>query len=218
MAADSIGAPRKIVTRADAKKNGLVRYFTGRQCSQGHVAERYTCNNTCTACQTRTVVAWQDRNPNRVAEWQRQSQKRFLAEKPERVKAIKTNYRQANRDSLKQKSLEYYQSNTDRYRDAKRRYRKEKPWVAAENQRAREAAKLKATPPWADRDAIREVYRKAAELTRQTGILHTVDHIYPLKGKTSCGLHVHWNLQILTNEENCSKGNKMPDEWRRKSD
>src|SRR6185436_7480545 len=59
----------------------------------------------------------------------------------------------------------------------------------------REAAKLLATPAWADLGALEAIYRDADRMSRETGIQHDVDHICPLQGKTVCGLHVAHNLQ-----------------------
>ena len=73
----------------------------------------------------------------------------------------------------------------------------------------RYATKNKASPSWADRDAILAIYRRAAELTAETGIEHQVDHIIPILSKLVCGLHVHANMQILIKSENIRKGNRM---------
>jgi len=57
--------------------------------------------------------------------------------------------------------------------------------------------------------AIKLVYSTCTKLTKTTGIQHHVDHIYPLTSDWVCGLHVENNLQILTEAENISKGNRV---------
>lgn len=65
------------------------------------------------------------------------------------------------------------------------------------------------TPPWADKNEIKQVYEEAKRLTTETGIIHNVDHIIPLKHPLVCGLHVKENLRVVTREENYKKNNKF---------
>lgn len=48
----------QIITRAQARHNGLGKYFTGVPCRNGHVAERYTQSGSCEDCirQSRAIV------------------------------------------------------------------------------------------------------------------------------------------------------------------
>ena len=76
----------------------------------------------------------------------------------------------------------------------------------------REAAKLQRTPKWLSKDqfkAIEQFYIDASYLTYYTGTNFEVDHIIPLQGKHVSGLHVPWNLQILTESENAKKHNSF---------
>jgi hypothetical protein len=76
-----------------------------------------------------------------------------------------------------------------------------------ETVRRRQAAKLRATPPWADKKAMQEVYRLARELS-EAGVPHDVDHIVPLQHALVCGLHCPANLQVLPRRANRLKHNR----------
>jgi hypothetical protein len=66
-------------TRSAARAIGATRYFTGKPCSKGHVAERHL-TGTCVECAKVAVAAWALRNPDegnrRSAAWRRRNPER----------------------------------------------------------------------------------------------------------------------------------------------
>lgn len=66
-----------------------------------------------------------------------------------------------------------------------------------------------ATPVWADRAALRQIYVRRAEMNRPVARFYEVDHIVPIKHPRVCGLHVPWNLRIVTRAENSKKKNNL---------
>ena len=112
-----------------------------------------------------------------------------------KVRAWSRSWRLENKETARRMTREWNHANSDRRNEASK---------------ARECLKSKAMPPWADRKAILKFYQEARRLTRETSVPHHVDHVWPLKGVGFVGLHVPWNLQILTAAANISKSNRAP--------
>lgn len=65
------------------------------------------------------------------------------------------------------------------------------------------------------------IYKNCKIVSQNTKVNHQVDHIIPIKHKDICGLHVPWNLQILTASDNARKCNNFDgtyenNKWRSK--
>ena len=104
-----------------------------------------------------------------------------------------------------------YDSKKDKYKllNAKNyAENKERKLKNSEKCRRRYAAKLNASPAWANKEKVLEIYEQAALMTKQTGIQHDVDHIVPIVSNLVCGLHCESNLQVLKSTENYAKGNR----------
>ena len=138
----------------------------------------------------------------RNSEWARENRKR-LTEKS-------AAYRAQHREAARASNRKCKQANRDRYAS------NHQAWAASNKDKRRatwaahKAAKLRATPKWADFSAIANVYRLAAEAEKLTGVRMHVDHIVPLQHQLVCGLHVAENLQILPGAFNEAKRNHWP--------
>jgi 5-methylcytosine-specific restriction endonuclease McrA len=112
---------------------------------------------------------------------------------------------------LIERSKDWRDGNTEKVVLYKRHYRKAEPLKHSVWDATKRAKRLKRFPTWLteeDKQSISKVYEEAKQLSMNTCISYQVDHIVPLNGKKVSGLHVPWNLQILTAEENNRKNNK----------
>jgi hypothetical protein len=202
-----------IITRQEAKAQGLKRYFTGLACKHGHVAERLVSNRGCYQCilehsqqpDVKTKAAERKKTPEAKA----QKADYYQANRAERL-AQNAAYAKANRAAILAQKAANYQVNRSEILAQIAAYAKANPHLINAKAAKRRAAKRQATPRWADFEDIKVIYKQCAERTRLTGIPHAVDHVYPLISDEVCGLHVAANLQILTAFENSSKHNRMP--------
>jgi 5-methylcytosine-specific restriction endonuclease McrA len=99
----------------------------------------------------------------------------------------------------------------EKRREYGRNYYNKNKAIFIEKDAKRRAKELLATTVWGQEN-VRAFYKKAKELEAlNSGIKYHVDHIVPLVGANVCGLHNHFNLQILTETENKRKGNAWYD-------
>ena len=187
-------------TRAEAKAAGAQYYFTGEPCKHGHVAPRKT-KGACVECLK--------------AEWQAAAETRaeYFREynRIEEVKEEKHAWYQENRERVIQAAATRPATQLREYRNAWKENNKVQ--VRADT-KARRRKHRDATPKWLSRkqkSEIRQIYQIAITMTQTTGEQYVVDHIVPLRGESVCGLHVPWNLRVITQDENLKKSNKLVD-------
>jgi hypothetical protein len=188
-------------TRKEAMQLGLPHYFTGKPCGRGHIAPRKT-KGSCVECLQE--------------DWKRDYDKRaeYFKEynNSERGKEVKRRYYEENKEVVLARAARRPDEAKNRYKQ-KHKEQNQDYYKALTNQRRRRMRQ--ATPPWTTLEhkrQIREKYLLALAMTKETGVPYVVDHIIPLHGEEVCGLHVPWNLQVMTREDNLRKSNKLIEE------
>ena len=187
-------------TRAEARSVGASHYFTGTPCKHGHIAPRKT-KGVCTEC---LKVEWAQAAETRAEYFREYNHS-------EEGKEAKRRYYERNRDLVIARAAA---RPANEKRGAQKTWKvKNLSWVRADTKNRRRKHR-QATPSWLtkkQKSEMRELYKIAMTMTKITGVQYVVDHIHPLRSEVLCGLHVPWNLQVLTQEENLAKSNKVSD-------
>ena len=183
-------------TRKEAVALGAKFYFTGEPCVRGHVALRKV-KGSCLECVKE--------------DWAVDNERRKGKPKTEAAIAAGRRYYEKNREAVIARA-------SARPAEEKRRnraeYKDRNVDVVRADTSVRKRRHREATPKWLtkqERLQMRDLYVQARKMTELTRERYVVDHIVPLRGEEVCGLHVPWNLRVITQDENLKKSNKLVD-------
>ena len=129
-------------------------------------------------------------------------------------KTVQARFRSQNPEKEKAAQARYYAKNKEKVGEIVARWADKNPEKVAAIGANYRAQKRNATPSWLTdehRAEIERHYRLAKLLNRlfcTPGAWH-VDHIAPLVNDDISGLHVPWNLRVITAKENQSKSNSL---------
>lgn len=198
-----------IISREDARSNGLKHFFTGEPCVNGHVERRYVVSGACHKCNLEKSRRFRERNPDLCAE-------RVAAAKAKNPDYFKQYYSR-NRAKRKVDANQWYHANSKHALEVCKRWVRANPdkvrrigRVSARNRRARLAG-VGGSHTQAD---LKRIYAKQAgkcaickcSLSRA---IREVDHIMPI---ALGGHNGPDNLQYLCRPCNRAKGAKHPDD------
>ena len=183
----------KIITRSEAILQGLSKYFTGKPCKNGHLSYKQVSNYSCEMC----TIEWKKNNATRIKGYEK-----IRIRDKNKVAKYSKEWTAKNREHVNELHKIWRNNNLEKSKGYQRKYRKTHAKSLLAKCRNEQLAKLNATPRWSDLEKIKKIYINCPKG-------YHVDHIYPIQSEVVCGLHVSWNLQYLTSEENLRKGNSV---------
>lgn len=210
-----------IVTRAEARAAGGLRYFTGKPCKSGHLEERNVSSGICLGCAraAQAKIRSSAEGRARIA----QIKRGYLERNADEAKAAAKRYRDAAPQVQSERCRRWHRgaSQDPSYRARKaaatRAWAAEHPDRAAASQSVSRARKRAARPEAFgdfDRFVLEEAFAAARRRKAMTGIDWHVDHMIPL---SRGGAHAWHNIQVIPAEVNLWKRNRLiytePGQW-----
>jgi 5-methylcytosine-specific restriction endonuclease McrA len=185
---------------SEAKLTGAAKYFTGRPCKLGHVAERYASTGQCVNCISSYSAKWDAANP-------------------EKRRKITKNWHRKNRSSVNATMRKWYDADPNRIaarRARARRYQAANPEVLAACGRRRRARKAAAPGSHSAQDVLHILKMQRWTCAYCPKDLRKnkphIDHIIPL---ARGGSNRRSNLQALCQSCNNRKWAKDPIDFAR---
>lgn len=227
-----------VVSREDARANGASTFFTGKACRNGHVSPRSVQSGRCNECSAAknsrqyqahredriaSASEYAKANASKVADYQ----KAYRVANKDAIKAYQSKYRAENQEALREydrkrdrsgnaSRLSYQRiwnaSNKHKLSGYHRKWAANNPHIIRQISSNRRAMKLRASVGWeAELMGLVEIEAHDLAIAREkaTGVAWHVDHMFPLKADSVCGLHVWNNLQVIPATLNTQKKNRI---------
>ena len=189
---------KQIISRKDAIAKRMNRYFTGKPCKNGHLAERSVIDHACVPCRNEIRRKTHIKN----IEKDKARDAKYYQENKERLNEINKQWRKDNPEACKKHSKQSYLNN---------------PARVDLNTKARRAHK-KINLTKEEKKRMHDIINTVREINKLAGkvVVHR-DHILPLKPVHHItkkplpikGIDHPDNCQILSATENMEKGNKF---------
>lgn len=164
----------------------------------------------CKECCKKRRLELISQNPEYYKEKKRLSLNKWRNENREYVRTKAAEKRLKNPEQHRKHCKTYNSKNKQKISIKNKKYRKERPDKVYEHLHKRRIRKLQRSLNCIDIENVTKLSLICKEMNKQAGYKkYEVDHIIPLKGKNVSGLHVSWNMQIITKIENNVKKNKF---------
>lgn len=177
----------EIISRADARANGLKRFFTGKPCTKCHLDQRFVSSGHCVACSEINYKKWSALNQEK----RKQIGRKSYAKNAERRNEASRQYYKDNTERLREgariRAAKRWEENKDLVLEQGKRWRADNIEQVRAAQRKRAVLFRKENPELArsrvadwekrNRQVVREYTRKRRAMRLAASGSHTLEDL-----------------------------------------
>lgn len=213
MAKEYVAYTGPVVTRPEARTSGMIHYFTGKVCKNGHIAQRFVSTCSCLVCWRGDGKRYRTLNPTKM----RASEKAWKLKNPEKYKAKRKRAYDKNRVAMLASHKRWRDENPIISRASSKNWKQQNPDRHCTNGR-NYRSRLRGADGSHTTNEIKALFTKqrgkCVHCHKSLRNGYHVDHIVPLAGG---GTNWITNIQLLCGPCNVRKGATDPIEFARRN-